>query len=137
MYIFEISKLVEIEKREDSFVFVLESWGQLAPKTIIMEAVRQIALQLDEISGLISVKGYKQVLGGLTGKSIIFQGNLFAWKLLVFGNYDQINWEDPNDPNMQYTEAYTAPFNIPSPELFIHSTLFKSITILSFLLSIS
>ncbi|MCK5283175.1 MAG: DNA-directed RNA polymerase subunit D [Nanoarchaeota archaeon] len=48
-----ISKLVEIERREDSFVFVLESWGQLAPKTIIQEAVKYINKQLDELAVLI------------------------------------------------------------------------------------
>jgi len=45
-----ISKLVDIEKKEDSFIFVLESWGQLAPKTIILEALEQIKTQLNELA---------------------------------------------------------------------------------------
>lgn len=48
-----ISKLVEIEKKEDSFVMVLESWGQLDPKTIILEAADQMSKQLDEIIAII------------------------------------------------------------------------------------
>ncbi len=51
-----ISSLIEIEKKEDSFVFVLESWGQLAPKAILMEAVKQINSQLDEIVTLMKTK---------------------------------------------------------------------------------
>ncbi len=51
-----ISKLVEIERKEDSFVFVVESWGQLAPKVILIEAVKQISMQLDEISELMKKK---------------------------------------------------------------------------------
>jgi len=51
-----VSKLVEIERKEDCFVFVLESWGQLAPKTIILEAVNQLENQLDEINELIKAK---------------------------------------------------------------------------------
>ncbi len=47
-----ISKLVEIEKKSDSFVFVIESWGQLDPKEIMLEAVNQIGKQFDEISEL-------------------------------------------------------------------------------------
>jgi DNA-directed RNA polymerase subunit D len=47
-----ISKLVEIEKKEDSFVFVLESWGQLAPKTILIEAIDQINKQFDKLADL-------------------------------------------------------------------------------------
>jgi DNA-directed RNA polymerase subunit D len=47
-----ISKLVDIERKEDSFIFVLESWGQLAPKVIVHEALNQIAKQFDEINEL-------------------------------------------------------------------------------------
>ena len=48
-----ISKLVEVERKDDSFIFVLESWGQLNPKTIIQESVKQITKQLDEVTNLI------------------------------------------------------------------------------------
>jgi DNA-directed RNA polymerase subunit D len=48
-----LSKLVEIERKDDSFIFVLESWGQLAPKAIVAEAVSQINEQLDQLSELI------------------------------------------------------------------------------------
>ncbi len=48
-----ISKLVEIERKEDSFIFVLESWGQLTPKAIIMEAMNQLDKQAEEIATLI------------------------------------------------------------------------------------
>ncbi|MBS3136086.1 DNA-directed RNA polymerase subunit D [Candidatus Woesearchaeota archaeon] len=51
-----ISKLIEIEKKEDSFIFVLESWGQLTPKEIVLEAIEQINMQLDEVCGLIKEK---------------------------------------------------------------------------------
>lgn len=47
-----ISKLVKVERKEDCFIFVLESWGQLNPKTIIQEAVKQITKQLDEVAAL-------------------------------------------------------------------------------------
>ncbi|MBD3164002.1 DNA-directed RNA polymerase subunit D [Candidatus Woesearchaeota archaeon] len=47
-----ISKLIEIEKKDDSFIFVLESWGQLKPEIIVKEAVNQINSQFDEINGL-------------------------------------------------------------------------------------
>jgi DNA-directed RNA polymerase subunit D len=52
----DVSKLVEIEKKEDSFVLVVESWGQLTPKAIILEAVKQINEQLDEITELMKAK---------------------------------------------------------------------------------
>jgi DNA-directed RNA polymerase alpha subunit len=48
-----ISKLVEIEKKEDSFVFVVESWGQLSPKTMVLEAINQITQQLDGMTELV------------------------------------------------------------------------------------
>ena len=48
-----ISELIDIEKKEDSFVFVLESWGQLDPKTIVLEAIKQLNTQLDEVIVLI------------------------------------------------------------------------------------
>ena len=51
-----ISKLIEIEKKEDSFIFVLESWGQLTPKEIVLEAIEQINMQFDEVCGLIKEK---------------------------------------------------------------------------------
>jgi DNA-directed RNA polymerase subunit D len=51
-----VSKLVEIERKEDSFIFVLESWGQLPPKTIVLEAVNQLGKQLDELSKLTKAK---------------------------------------------------------------------------------
>lgn len=47
-----ISKLVEIERKEDSFVFIVESWGQLSPKVIVSEAVNQISSQLDAMAEL-------------------------------------------------------------------------------------
>lgn len=47
-----VSKLVDIEKKEDSFIFVVESWGQLQPKAIVLEAVKQVSDQLDEITEL-------------------------------------------------------------------------------------
>ena len=49
----DISKLIEIEKKDDSFIFILESWGQLDPKTIILEAAKQVDKQLEEITALI------------------------------------------------------------------------------------
>lgn len=48
-----VSKLVEIEKKEDSFIFVVESWGGLTPKAILQEAAKEVNNQLDEISNLI------------------------------------------------------------------------------------
>ncbi|MBR9700219.1 DNA-directed RNA polymerase subunit D [Candidatus Woesearchaeota archaeon] len=47
-----VSRLVVVERKEDSFVFVLESWGQLPPKVIIQEAISQVQNQLDELAGL-------------------------------------------------------------------------------------
>ena len=47
-----VSSLVEIERKDDSFVFVLESWGQLSPKIIVQEAVNQLDQQLDALIGL-------------------------------------------------------------------------------------
>jgi DNA-directed RNA polymerase subunit D len=48
-----VSKLIEVERKEDSFIFVVESWGQLTPKEIIMEAVKQVNAQLDELAQLV------------------------------------------------------------------------------------
>jgi len=47
-----VSKLVDVERKDDSYVFVLESWGQLPPKTILQEAIKQITDQLEEIAKL-------------------------------------------------------------------------------------
>ncbi|MDO8480658.1 MAG: DNA-directed RNA polymerase subunit D [Nanoarchaeota archaeon] len=47
-----VSKLVEIERKEDSFVFVFESWGQLTPKQILIEAIEQLDAQFDDVLGL-------------------------------------------------------------------------------------
>jgi len=47
-----VSKLVEIERKDDSFVFVVESWGQLTPKQILVEAVEQLDAQFEDVAGL-------------------------------------------------------------------------------------
>ena len=48
-----ISDLVLVERKEDSFVFVVESFGQLPAKAIVLEALHQLDGQFDEIGGLI------------------------------------------------------------------------------------
>lgn len=48
-----VSKLVEIERKEDCFVFVVESWGQLTPKQILTEAAEQLEAQFDDVLGLL------------------------------------------------------------------------------------
>lgn len=48
-----ISKLVEIERKEDSFVFMVESFGQLSPKVMVQEAISQITGQLDTMAEII------------------------------------------------------------------------------------
>jgi DNA-directed RNA polymerase subunit D len=51
-----VSKLIEIERKEDSFIFVVESFGQLPPKAMVLEAVKQVSDQLDGITELIKEK---------------------------------------------------------------------------------
>jgi DNA-directed RNA polymerase subunit D len=47
-----ISKLIEVERKDDSYVFVVESFGQLTPKAMVIEAVNQINIQFDELTEL-------------------------------------------------------------------------------------
>lgn len=49
----DVSSDLSVEYVDDAFVFVIESWGQLSPTTIINTAIERLQLQLKEFAGLV------------------------------------------------------------------------------------